>query len=113
MGRNVHLTRDLFKRRKQLMKRKVSNFRNQWRAMKLKKIEKEMERSGKYASQLSAFDMKEKVGEPDPKEINRIKCLTEEEWRTELGLQMSRGWENFCLYQPELMIMCFRRPLPP
>lgn len=38
------------------------------------------------------------------------KLLTEQEWR-ELGVQQSKGWEHYCIHDPEPYVLLFRKPL--
>lgn len=37
------------------------------------------------------------------------RLLSEAEWRS-LGIQMSPGWEHYCIHNPEPYIFLFRRP---
>ncbi|KAK8804245.1 cyclin-dependent kinase regulatory subunit 1 [Blastocystis sp. subtype 4] len=42
--------------------------------------------------------------------IPKGRLLSENEWRG-LGIQMSLGWEHYCIYKPESYILLFRRPI--
>lgn len=43
------------------------------------------------------------------KGTNKSRVLSESEWR-DLGVQQSRGWKNFMVYEPEPHMLLFRRP---
>jgi cyclin-dependent kinase regulatory subunit CKS1 len=45
------------------------------------------------------------------KNMPRGRLLSEKEWR-ELGVQQSKGWNNYAIHKPEPHILLFRRPLP-
>jgi cyclin-dependent kinase regulatory subunit CKS1 len=44
------------------------------------------------------------------KSLPRNRTLSELEWRN-IGVQQSRGWENYSFHRPEPHILLFRRPL--
>ncbi|KHJ49388.1 Cyclin-dependent kinase regulatory subunit [Trichuris suis] len=50
-----------------------------------------------------------------PKQLARLvptdRLMPEEEWRR-LGIQQSRGWEHYMIFEPEPHIVLFRRKLP-
>lgn len=44
------------------------------------------------------------------KQITRNKLLSEEEWRA-IGIQQSKGWVHYCIYNKEPHVLLFRRPI--
>lgn len=38
------------------------------------------------------------------------RILSENEWRN-LGVQQSRGWEHYLVYEPEPWVLLFRKPI--
>ncbi len=43
-------------------------------------------------------------------QLPRGRLVQEEEWRR-LGVQQSKGWQNYAIHKPEQNILLFRRPL--
>ena len=71
---------------------------------------KELEHSEKYEDDV--YEYKHVIL---PKETYMImskkgKLLTEPEWRA-IGINQTKGWENYSVHKPEPHILLFRRPL--
>jgi len=70
--------------------------------------------SDRYQDDAKEFEYRHVILPPSIQRNYTPNCLmTEAEWRNELGIQMSRGWQHCITSRREPNILVFKRPYTP